>query len=485
MNSNKSLPIMAFMLLMLLLLYGCAEKIAPIEDRSGIWEGTTKFGIFIFLVDPSGRFINRIEYEHRRNCDRNIWPIKEIQHPSEGWPIDDHNKFDLKTGNSEREEKFKGEFNSAATQATGIWRVSKKCHSKFKATKCSPASIQNLNPIPPPLKVWEGLIIRSMNLVVKQSYPNLEDKKPAPVTQTIVEILNRMGIRVVDDNRKGDATMTVDLTGKAIRAYYYTIGSSTGSKGDYYYTGAEFKGKMTLSAPGRETLSFTIEERISPPLSLLPGIRPNNPKSAPLASAWMKAILRVFSTNLWGPQVLVQSLWGPTNKPLYSTAKNELKKLGQESFPALLQALRNNEYHVNIRIAAARLLGEIVLSDPMIVNELSQTLNHANNADIRLRKAAAFALGELGSKTGDDKAVTSIAQALQNQSCTLRMAAAEALQRIGKKAGDKGVSELIQALEKDESEWMRSVFGAALNKITGQAFWTDVRKWKHWRKAQQ
>lgn len=485
MNNKKSLLVIVFLLLLFFLFYGCAEEIVPIENRSGIWEGTTKFGIFIFMVDPSGRFINRIEYEYLLKCYPNIYPKREIQHPSEGWPIDDHNRFDLEIGNSERKEKFKGEFNSAGTVATGIWRVSKNCSSKFKATKCSPALIQNLNPIPPTLKVWGGPIIKSISLVVKESYPNLEDKKFAPVTRTIVEILNRMGIRIIGDNEKGDAAMTIDLTGKAIRSYYYTIGSSSGSKGEYYYTGAEVKGKINLSAPGRDTLSFTIYEKITPSLSLIPGTRPNNPKSAPIYSACMKAILRVFATNLWGPQVLVQSLWGPTNRTYYYTVENELKQFGRESLLALLQALRNDECELDIRIAAARELGELFSPDPLVVYELNEILNKAKSTDIRLRKTAALALGELGRKPGGDIVIESILQALQNESCTLRMAAAEALERMGAKAGDKAIFSLINALEKNESEWMRTMYGVALNKITGKKFWKDVKKWKRWMKQQE
>ena len=483
MNNKKSLLAIIFLLLLLFLFYGCAEEIVPIEKRSGIWEGTTKFGIFIFMVDPSGRFINRIEYEHLLKCDRKIYPIREIQHPSEGWPIDDNNRFDLEIGNSKRKEEFKGEFNSAATVATGIWRVSKNCSSKFKATKCSPALIQNLNPIPPNLKVWGGPIIKSINLVVKESYPNLENKKFVPVTRTIVEILNRMGIRIIGDNEKGDAAMTIDLTGKAIRAYYFTIGSS-GSKGKYYYTGAEVKGKINLSATGRDTLSFTIYDKITPPLSLIPGNRPNDPTNAPIYSACMKAIFGVFSTNLWGPQVLVQSLWGPTNRTLYRTAKYELKKFGRESLFALLQVLRNDECELDIRIAAARELGELFSPDPLVVYELSEILNKAKSTDIRLRKTAVLALGELGRKPGGDIVIESILQALQNESCTLRMAAADALERMGAKAEDKAVFSLINALEKNESEWMRTMYGVALNKITGKKYWKDVKKWKRWMKQQ-
>ena len=182
MNKKKSLLVIIFSFLLIFFFYGCAEEIAPIEKRSGIWEGTTKFGIFIFTVDPSGRFINRIEYEHFQNCDRKRYPKREIQHPSEGWHIDDNNRFDLEIGHSKRKEKFKGEFNSAATVATGRWRISIDCSSKFKATKCSPALIKNLNPNPPTLKVWGSPIIKSISLVVKQSYSNLEYKKSALIT---------------------------------------------------------------------------------------------------------------------------------------------------------------------------------------------------------------------------------------------------------------------------------------------------------------
>lgn len=287
-----------------------------------------------------------------------------------------------------------------------------------------------------------------------------------------------MGIQIMGDNEQGDATMTVELTGRAIRAYYFSVGSSAGSKGDYYYTGAQFKGKVTLSAPGRKTLSFTIDEEISPDRVLIPGSG-KDPEDAPFGAVWRKAILRAFA-RLWGPPVLVPALW-----PMFSSAEEELKQFGHESLSSLIQAFTNNEYEVDIRVAAAKLLGQIFPHEPKVVIALTQMLNQAKSADIRLRKAAALSLGIVGRETGDDKVVESLVQALQDESCTLRMAAADALCQMRSKAGDKAVSSLIQALEKNETRWMRLRYVEALNKITGQNFWDDVRKWKQWQKRQK
>lgn len=74
-----------------------------------------------------------------------------------------------------------------------------------------------------------------------------------------------------------DATLTVRLSGRALKANY------SGSL-DPQYTGAEVSGEIQLSAPGHQTIEQLVEGKIEPP-SLISSPRFKSPRDAPFWEA--------------------------------------------------------------------------------------------------------------------------------------------------------------------------------------------------------
>jgi len=90
------------------------------------------------------------------------------------------------------------------------------------------------SPIPTPLPLqapgWEEVTVRTLCLGVKESYGGLE-RKAAEVAQPI---LARLGVQGMPQGLPCEATLTIELTGRALGATYIP--------GGYCYTGAKVSG---------------------------------------------------------------------------------------------------------------------------------------------------------------------------------------------------------------------------------------------------
>ncbi len=99
----------------------------PAKARAGEWKSTTEFGEFTLVVDRSGKSITHIEFEYR--CSSIMSVSNEFNAGPGALPIDDNGHFEiellqlLKDLPANANIILEGEFDQAATRATGVWEV--------------------------------------------------------------------------------------------------------------------------------------------------------------------------------------------------------------------------------------------------------------------------------------------------------------------------------------------------------------------------
>ena len=385
-------------------------------------------------------------------------------------------------------------------------------------------------PEPPPVRVVGYEDVRTIQLMVEQSYPQIEGKSPEPIAETCERILRQIGLQVVDETATHyDATLAITLTGKALGAIYIP--------GTHYcYTGASVEGRVVLSAPGRKPFEMPMSEEYPCPSTVRVSYCPAYPLEAPFKEAWLPAILKALA-RLWGPPLLIIALGdkdsdmrvreaaaealgkigpeevpalikalGDENSYVRSAAAGALGKTGPEAVPALIKALGDENSYV--RSAAAEALGKI---GPEAVPALIRALG---DEDSSVRWRAAYTLGEIGPEAkeavlaliralGDEdssvrwraaralgkigpeakEAVPALIEALGDKDEQVREAAAEALGKIGSEAKE-AVPALIKALG-DKYKYVRTEVARALMVITGQDFGQDASRWQEWWEAQK
>jgi hypothetical protein len=217
---------------------------------------------------------------------------------------------------------------------------------------CGPrliSTMSTLRPTPTPLPLWaadwEGVVVHTICLEVKQYYPNLEGKGPEPIFETIQDILDGGGILVVGGGNPCEANLTFVLRMDARGAKY--LGEQ------YCYSGAKAEGEMTLSALDRAPFMIIISGNCPTPFHT---VGCPEPTDAPFEGAWLRAVYSGL-VQLWGPRVLVQPLRQDYRYEARQAAAEALGEMGPaavEAVPALIGALGDSNDEV--RQAAAEAL---------------------------------------------------------------------------------------------------------------------------------
>ena len=238
---------------------------------------------------------------------------------------------------------------------------------------------------PTPLSIqapgWEEVTVHTLCLRMKESYRGLEGKAAG----TAQRIFVRLGVQVVPEGVPCEATLTIELTGKALSAYYIGGGNC--------YTGAKVSGQVTFAVPDREPLIMPIEGQVP-----TPKVTSDCPeeREAPFGRAWAKPVLDALA-DLWGYQVYVQAL-GDEHYDVEVAARMALEEIGQEAIPVLIQLLGDKD--AEVRRAVAEVLRGI---GPEAKEAVPALIHNLEDKEYRVRLITWSALHQItGQDFGED-----------------------------------------------------------------------------------
>jgi len=130
----KEMKKVFLIVLLVLFLYGCSSgggTPAPIEERAGQWNASTKCGEIELIVNQAGTAITKISFTEMDSV-RDSYSLED---QGAGWSIDENGKFDIEVMKLLDNIVFNGEFSQDATKVTGNWELPSGCSTKWEATK--------------------------------------------------------------------------------------------------------------------------------------------------------------------------------------------------------------------------------------------------------------------------------------------------------------------------------------------------------------
>ncbi|MBN1322047.1 MAG: hypothetical protein JXA87_14545 [Thermoleophilia bacterium] len=205
--------------------------------------------------------------------------------------------------------------------------------STERPTTTEPATTTTLPPLPIVLPGYEKASVRSVSVIMHDTYPAIEGGiellQPA---EKVVAALEAMGLLAVVDGRDCDATLTFELEGHALSAQYSGQGGAFTA-----YTGAAYAGTVQFEVPGLGSKRWKVSGREECPdhIVYVEGLqKPEEPASAPFYKVLAGPML-VSLSKVWGPEATVDSIG--TWEPGWSSGEDWLVGVANEVWPRLLE----------------------------------------------------------------------------------------------------------------------------------------------------
>jgi hypothetical protein len=155
--------------------------------------------------------------------------------------------------------------------------------------------VENAPPGGVPVLAWQNKTIRTLCLKVNETYDWTDDEITLLEEETHWQLFDRYYLAVVEDGC--DAVLTVDVVGTPLSAHYFPAGDR--------YTGADVRGRLSLTASGFQKLTSSFHGRIEPPDKYAEYEHQNKyttPQEAPYREAAGEEILAIL-TEWFGPAV--------------------------------------------------------------------------------------------------------------------------------------------------------------------------------------
>jgi hypothetical protein len=153
--------------------------------------------------------------------------------------------------------------------------------------------------VPVQIAEWDGVSLESVCLNLQIQYEKTitgDIENPPMMEEEIRQILQGIGIQILDPDEKCDASLTVEFLMNARGAEY--------SGNRYLFTGAIADGTLTLEAESYPLTTIEFSYNYPPPFTLV-GKLPASKNQAPFHRAALPAVLEGLSKT-WGPQILFQ-----------------------------------------------------------------------------------------------------------------------------------------------------------------------------------
>jgi hypothetical protein len=164
------------------------------------------------------------------------------------------------------------------------------------------------------------------------------------------EVLTGMGIELVGSDEFCDASMTVDVIGKALGDSYLP--------GGYLFTGADIEGEIVFSAPGKpeKVLELQILDPPSKSVVWSENNPPDEPSDVKFINRWEQPVSD-YLEEIWGPKVYIYIL-NEVNFTSEFLARFEREKTDPEVVNELMYALGSDDPEIGS--SAARIIAEFV-----------------------------------------------------------------------------------------------------------------------------
>jgi hypothetical protein len=299
--------------------------------------------------------------------------------------------------------------------------------------------------MPPPLRIWEGITIKTTCLESKLTLSQNKVVSLDPIGETVRNILVNMGMQVVDQGATCDATLSLITQVEPINGFYIPGGTC--------YTGGNLNLTISLFATGQEAYEkvISVEQPVAETVSANWCEEHKQPEDfleqRTFTEMWSEPFLDILA-DLWGPQAIAWTLDQlVTGWPNFVSKK--LKAIGP-------------------------------------TDEIVQALIYALQAESDdLRKYAAMMIEDFTPEA--EEAIPFLAQAVKNDINKQSVAWAEmsALERFYLRAKESAPV-LIEVLgtESIDSRTRKSAH-RTLVAITGQEFGMNPQEWLQWWESEQ
>lgn len=264
------------------------------------------------------------------------------------------------------------------------------------------------------------------------------------------------------------------------QAFFEVTGAMTGKSGVYedcgrLFTGADFRGKLTMNTPGESSalidISLSGANEIMDVVAIINSSDCDNldeEANAPFSDIWQKPIIQGFS-KIYGANALMGAILVPSLRSEAELAIDELDPESQD-ISAILQNFLRSEDEYLIEYALFKLINLQGLA-AIDTSPIIPILSHQNSD---LAALAARAIGKIGSAASE--ATPALLTTINSENIDLAVYSALALGEFG-----KSDSNVLNALANhlDENEFLAEACQSSLEKLTGQHFESD-EEWKTW-----
>jgi len=158
---------------------------------------------------------------------------------------------------------------------------------------------------PPPVAVvlpgYEQVAVRTVSVIMNDSYPKIEGDPIHPLDEMVVAALETMGLVAIDAGVDCDSTLTIELEGKAMSATYEE------PEGNFIeWSGAAYTGTIEFEVPGLDAERWKVSERREPPKFIGAGSYPRD-HDAPFNQIFLGPLLITLS-DVWGPERTIETI---------------------------------------------------------------------------------------------------------------------------------------------------------------------------------
>ncbi len=211
-----------------------------------------------------------------------------------------------------------------------------------------------VTPLPLQIPGQESAFVKTLCLEVSQVYPderfgffkktlvnlgmNITPRQFSfPYESTIIEVLQGIGVQVVEEDSQCDARLTIEVNGTSNGRIYGNILTKQGE--NKCYTDSYINGNLVISFKDNDSYQTKISGQVQSPDAITSRNCPDQPYKAPFLDSSAETLTDAL-VSLWGPDIAkviydrYRRYDGDINEALTTAAKNVLSN-DEENVPTM------------------------------------------------------------------------------------------------------------------------------------------------------